>query len=70
LIRSTEPRSNAGGGSRGGGGRRLKADFAVWLAQARLECGDAARLDSFRLDRIRAAAAEFTARVRILSPRS
>jgi hypothetical protein len=53
-----------------GGGRRLEADFATWLAQARLECGEATRLDAFRLDSIRAAAAEFTARVRIWSPPS
>jgi hypothetical protein len=53
---------------RGGGGRRLEADFAAWLAQARLECAEVNRLDAFRLDRIRAAAAEFSARLRILSP--
>jgi hypothetical protein len=53
---------------RGGGGRRLEADFAAWLAQARLECRNGTRLDAFRLDRIRPAAAEFTARLRILSP--
>lgn len=54
----------------GGGGRRLEADFAAWLAQARLECRDGTRIDAFRLDRIRAAAAEFTARVRTWAPPS
>lgn len=51
---------------RDGGARRLRADFSAWLDQARLACRSGVRLDLFRLTGLRAAAADFTARVREL----
>jgi hypothetical protein len=50
-----------------GGGARLRADFATWLAQARLACREAINLNLFQLDRLDEAATEFSVRLRYLS---
>ena len=46
---------------------RLEGDFRAWLGQARLACRDTVRLDLFRMERMRAAAKDFVARVHYLS---
>ncbi|MET1110149.1 MAG: hypothetical protein ABWX67_01335 [Allosphingosinicella sp.] len=46
---------------------RLEADFGAWLDQARLACRETARLELFRMARLRPAARDFAARLRYLS---
>jgi hypothetical protein len=46
---------------------RLEADFRNWLSQAQSACREEARLDLFKMARLRAAAKDFAARLRYLS---
>jgi hypothetical protein len=46
---------------------RLEADFGAWLGQAQSACRETARLELFKMARLRAAAKDFAARLRYLS---
>lgn len=46
---------------------RLDADFGTWLGQAKSACRDVARLELFKMARLRPAAKDFAARLRYLS---
>ncbi|HYJ83453.1 MAG TPA: hypothetical protein VEW26_11520 [Allosphingosinicella sp.] len=46
---------------------RLEADFGTWLKQARLGCGETARLELFKMAGLRSAARDFASRLRYLS---